>query len=59
MRRAANGQADIVQGDIGSAMLQRANQGAQAKVVSPLYGKVPFVVRNVMLMLARPSESWS
>jgi NitT/TauT family transport system substrate-binding protein len=44
VRRAATGQADVVQGDIGSAMLQRANQGAQAKVVSPLYGRVPFAV---------------
>jgi NitT/TauT family transport system substrate-binding protein len=44
VRRATTGQADIVQGDIGSSMLQRANQGALAKVVSPLYGKVPFVV---------------
>jgi NitT/TauT family transport system substrate-binding protein len=44
VKRAATGQADIVQGDIGTAMLLRANEDARVKVVSPLYGKVPFAV---------------
>jgi NitT/TauT family transport system substrate-binding protein len=42
--RAATGEADIVQGDIGSSMLLRANQGTPTRVISPLYGKVPFAV---------------
>src|SRR5712692_8980347 len=44
VRRAATGQADIVQGDIGSSMLLRANQFTETRVISPLYGKVPFAV---------------
>jgi NitT/TauT family transport system substrate-binding protein len=44
VKRAATGQADIVQGDIGSAMLLRANEDAKARTISPLYGKVPFAV---------------
>jgi NitT/TauT family transport system substrate-binding protein len=44
VKRAATGQADIVQGDIGTAMLLRANEGAEVKVVAPLYDKVPHSV---------------
>ena len=44
VKRAATGQADIVQGDIGTAMLLRANEGAEVKVVAPLYDKVPHAV---------------
>lgn len=43
-KRAATGQADIVQGDIGTAMLLRQNEGAQIKVISPLYNRVPHSV---------------
>jgi len=44
VKRAATGQADIVQGDIGTAMQLRANEGAEVKVVSPLYDKLPHAV---------------
>jgi NitT/TauT family transport system substrate-binding protein len=44
VKRAAAGQADIVQGDIGTAMLLRANEDAQVKVVSPLYGRIPHAI---------------
>ncbi len=44
VKRAATGQADVVQGDIGTAMQLRANDEAPVKVVSPLYDKVPFAV---------------
>jgi len=44
VKRAATGQSDIVQGDIGTAMLLRANDDARVKTVSPLYDKVPFAV---------------
>ncbi len=44
VKRAATGQADIVQGDIGTAMLLRANEGAEVKLVSPLYEKLPHAV---------------
>jgi NitT/TauT family transport system substrate-binding protein len=44
VKRAATGQADIVQGDIGTAMLLRSNEGAEVKVVSPLYDKLPHAV---------------
>ena len=44
VKRAATGQADIVQGDIGTAMLLRSNEGAEVKVVAPLYDKLPHAV---------------
>jgi NitT/TauT family transport system substrate-binding protein len=44
VKRAASAQADIVQGDIGTAMLLRANDGAEVKVIAPLYDKVPHSV---------------
>jgi NitT/TauT family transport system substrate-binding protein len=44
VKRAATGQADIVQGDIGTAMLLRSNEGAEVKVIAPLYDKLPHAV---------------
>jgi NitT/TauT family transport system substrate-binding protein len=44
VKRAATGQADIVQGDIGTAMLLRSNEGAEVKVIAPLYDKTPHSV---------------
>jgi len=44
VKRAATGNADIVQGDIGTAMLLRSNEGAEVKVISPLYDKSPGAV---------------
>lgn len=44
VKRAATAQADIVQGDIGTAMLLRANEGAEVKVIAPLYDKLPHAV---------------
>ena len=44
VKRAATGQADIVQGDIGTAMLLRANEGAEIKIVSPLSDRTPHAV---------------
>ena len=44
VKRAATGQADIVQGDIGTAMLLRSNEGAEVKVIAPLYDKTPHAV---------------
>jgi NitT/TauT family transport system substrate-binding protein len=44
VKRAATGQADIVQGDIGTAMLLRSNEGAEVKVIAPLYDRLPHAV---------------
>jgi len=44
VKRAATGQADVVQGDIGTAMLLRSNEGAEVKVIAPLYDKLPHAV---------------
>jgi NitT/TauT family transport system substrate-binding protein len=44
VKRAATGQADIVQGDIGTAMLLRSNEGAEVKVIAPLYDRTPHAV---------------
>ena len=44
VKRAATGQADIVQGDIGTSMLLRSNEGAEVKVIAPIYDKTPHSV---------------
>jgi NitT/TauT family transport system substrate-binding protein len=41
VKRAATGQADVISGDIGTAMLMRANEGAQIKIISPTFGGSP------------------
>jgi NitT/TauT family transport system substrate-binding protein len=57
VKRAATAQADIVQGDIGTAMLLRSNDGAEVKVIAPLYDKTPHAVLYYEdLNISRPKD---